>query len=122
MTNNPNNYEGVTIDNLVGRVGNDPEYPLYDKEGSRGFKEIRVAVSQGYKDRDGDWVDTGTAWFTFTAPEDELAGVGKGDKVRIEGSRLQTREFTRKDGTTGQAFDLRFGTIAVLYSKSTPVF
>lgn len=118
---NPNNYTGATA-TIVGRAGTDPENPAYNKDGSRGIQEIRVAVDQGYKDSDGDWVETGTTWYTYTAPVEVLAEVSKGDKVRIDDARLETREFTRKDGTTGQAFDLRFGTIAVLESKQVQRF
>ncbi len=115
---NPNNYEGATI-TLVGRAGADAENPAYDKEGSRGVKQIRVAVGQGYKNKDtGEWVDTGTTWFSVTGRADEIGHVRKGDKVRLDDARLETREFDRKDGSKGQAFETRFGTLTVLESKS----
>lgn len=114
---NPNNYVGVNIDSLVGHAAGPAEYPPYDKEGQRGFKQVRIGVGQGYKGSDGQWVDTGTAWYTHTAPEDDLGFVGKGDKVRLDDARLEAREFTRKDGTTGQAFETRFGTLTVVESK-----
>lgn len=115
---NQNNYEGATI-TLVGRAGADAENPPYDKEGSRGIKQIRVAVGQGYKNKDtGEWVDTGTTWFTITGRADDIGHVRKGDKVRLDDARLETREFDRKDGSKGQAFETRFGTLTVLESKS----
>ncbi len=115
---NQNNYEGATI-TLVGRAGANAENPPYDKEGSRGIKQIRVAVGQGYKNKDtGEWVDTGTTWFSVTGRADEIGHVRKGDKVRLDDARLETREFDRKDGSKGQAFETRFGTLTVLESKS----
>lgn len=115
---NQNNYEGATI-TLVGRAGADAENPPYDKEGSRGIKQVRVAVGQGYKNKDtGEWVDTGTTWFTITGRADDIGHVRKGDKVRLDDARLETREFDRKDGSKGQAFETRFGTLTVLESKS----
>lgn len=115
---NQNNYEGATI-TLVGRAGADAENPAYDKEGSRGVKQVRVAVGQGYKNKDtGEWVDTGTTWYTVTGRADDIGHVRKGDKVRLDDARLETREFDRKDGSKGQAFETRFGTLTVLESKS----
>ena len=114
---NPNNYTGINAV-IVGRVGADPENPAYDKEGAKGFQEIRVAVDQGYK-KDDQWVETGTLWVTYTAKSADLAGVGKGDKIRLDDVKFTARDFQRKDGSTGQAFEARFGTLTVLESKQT---
>lgn len=113
---NPNNYEGATI-TLIGRAGADAEFPAYDKEGSRGISQVRVAVGQGYR-KDGAWVDTGTTWYNVTGRTEDIGHVRKGDKVRLDDARLETREFQRKDNTTGQAFETRFGVLEVLESKS----
>lgn len=113
---NPQNFEGATV-TLVGRAGGDAEFPAYDKGGERGVSQVRVAVGQGYK-KDGAWVDTGTTWYTVTGRTDDIGHVRKGDKVRVDDARLETREFTRKDNSTGQAFETRFGTLTVLESKS----
>lgn len=114
---NPNNYTGATV-TIVGNAASAPENPPYDKEGSRGIQQVRVAVSQGYKDKNsGEWKDTGTAWFTVSGRADDLAGIQKGDKVRVDDARLEAREFTRKDGSIGQAFETSFGTIQILESR-----
>lgn len=113
---NVHNYEGATV-TLVGRAGNDAEFPAYDKEGTRGISQVRVAVGQGYK-KDGEWVDTGTVWYTVTGRTEDIGHVKKGDKVRLDDARLEAREFTRKDNSTGQAFETRFGTLEVLDSAS----
>lgn len=119
---NPNNYPGVTA-TIVGTAGAAAEYPAYDKSGERGYKQVRIAVGEGYKNKQtGEWVDQGTTWYTYEAHQDgEISTVGKGDKVRIDEARLSTREFERKDGSTGQAFEARFGTLTVLESKSAGV-
>lgn len=111
---NPSNYIGATV-TLVGHAGSDPENPPYDKQGERGFQQVRIAVGQGYKDKaTGEWKDTGTAWYTVTGRAEDLVGIVKGAKVRLDDARLEVREFTRKDGTTGQAFETRFGDLTVL--------
>jgi len=115
---NPNNYEGATV-TIVGHAGNDPEYPPYDLSGERGIQQVRVAVGQGYKNKSGEWVETGTAWYTVTGRVEDLGEVHRGDKIRVDDARLEVREFTRKDGSTGQAFETRFGTIRVLESRTS---
>lgn len=115
---NTNNYDGATV-TIVGRAGADAENPPYDKAGERGFKQVRVAVGQGYKNKDtGEWVDQGTVWYTVTGRDSDIGHVKKGDKVRLDDARLEAREFERKDGTTGQAFETRFGVLSVLESKN----
>lgn len=117
---NPNNYEGANI-TIVGRAGGEKNVHFF--ENGNGIADISVAVGQGYK-KDGEWVDTGTTWYRITASADHAADnwpeVGKGDKVRIDGGRLETREFDRKDGSKGQSFEVRWGEITVLESKSAP--
>lgn len=113
---NPNNYTGATV-TLVGNAGSDAEYPAYDKTGERGVSQVRVAVSQGYK-KDGEWVDTGTLWVTVFGRTDDIGGIRKGDRIRVDDARLEAREYQRKDGTTGQAFEANFGTVTVLESKA----
>ena len=116
---NENNYEGANV-TIVGRAGGEAKPPAYDKDGSKGILELSIAVSQGYK-KDGEWVDTGTAWYVHTAAGEHaevLAQVGKGDKVRLDDAKLEYREFTRKDDTVGQQFATKFGTLTILESKS----
>lgn len=115
---NPNNYDGATV-TLVGRAGADAEFPAYDKEGTRGLSQVRVAIGQGYKDKNtNEWKDTGTLWVTVTGRTDDIGHVTKGSKVRLDDARLEAREFERKDGSIGQAFETRYGTLTVLESKA----
>lgn len=116
MSINPGNYVGVNV-TIVGHAGADAEFPAYDKTGERGFSQVRVAVGQGYK-KDGEWVDTGTVWYTVGGRTEDLQGIRKGDKIRLDEARLEAREFTRKDNTIGQAFETSYGTVTILESKS----
>jgi single-stranded DNA-binding protein len=116
---NPNNYEGASV-TLVGRAGGPAQAPRYDKDGTSGVLELSIAVSQGYKKGD-EWIDTGTTWYVHSAVgeyADILREVEKGDKVRLDDARLETREFDRKDGSKGQAFNTRFGTLTIIEKKS----
>ena len=120
MTINPNNYPGISV-TLVGFASADSGFPAYDKTGSRGISEVRVPIDHGYKNKDtGDWVTTGTTWVTVTGKSDgELGSVRKGDKLRLDDAKWESREFTRKDGSIGQAFQTSFGTVTVLESKNS---
>lgn len=120
MTVNPNSYPGINA-TIVGHAAAAPEFPPYDKAGERGFKQVRIGVSQGFKDKQtNEWVEKPTLWITHSGPQDLLdgLGIGKGDKVRIDEARLEAREFERKDGSVGQAFETRYGDVTVLESKS----
>lgn len=118
---NPNNFDGATV-TIVGRAGSEAGHPAWDKEQTSAVREIRVAVSQGFKDKNsGEWKDTGTAWYTVSAAGEyakDLEAVGKGDKVRIDEGKLEAREFERKDGTKGQEFSITYGKLSIIESKS----
>lgn len=116
---NENNYPGANV-TVVGYAGGAAEWPAYDKQGEKGFKQVRIAVGEGYKNKQTEeWVDQGTTWYTHTDQAETLdnLAIGKGDKVRIEDARLSAREFKRKDESIGQAFETRYGTLTVIESK-----
>lgn len=117
MTVNPNNIIGANTA-LVGYVATEPRYPAFDKEGKRGLKEIPIAHNEGYK-KDGEWVTTGTTWYSVMVKEDFLAStpIGKGDKIRVDDAKQEVREYTNKDGETKIGITLSFGDITVLESK-----
>lgn len=116
-TQNPDNYVGATT-TIVGYAGGEP----VTKEFSSGnsITELSISVGQGYK-KDGAWVDTGTTWYTLTATADYAADnwpyVGKGDKVRVDDARQETREYTNKADKVAQQITLKYGEIKVLESK-----
>lgn len=113
---NEKNYPGANV-TLVGYAGTDAEYPPYDKDGERGISQFRLPIDHGYS-KNGEWVKTGTTWFTVRGKTDDIGDIRKGDKVRVENARLESREFERKDKSIGQAFETDFGTITVLEEGS----
>lgn len=118
MTTNPNNYRGITA-TIVGYASADAGFPAFDKQGKRGISEVRVPIGHGYKDKQsGDWKETGTTWVTVTGRTDDIGQIRKGDLIRVDDAKFESREFTRKDGSIGQAFQTSFGTVTVLESKS----
>lgn len=118
MTINSNNYVGISA-TIVGYAAGDAEFPAFDKSGGRGISEVRVPVNHGYKDKTtGEWKETGTTWVTVTGRTDDIGHIRKGDKIRVDDGKFESREFTRKDGSVGQAFQTSYGTVTVLESKS----
>jgi single-stranded DNA-binding protein len=113
---NPNNYDGATV-TVVGRAGGEPQSKFEGK-----VVELSIAVGKGYK-KDGEWVDTGTDWYTLSATpqwaEENWPQVGKGDKVRVDGARLESREYTKRDGGAGLALNLRYGDLRVVEAKNS---
>lgn len=128
MTVNPNNYIGASI-TLVGYVATPPRNPAYDKDGTRGVKEVSIAINEGYK-KDGEFVQTGTTWYTVQAAGDaaqEIAALNKGDKIRVEDAKQEVRAYKNKDNEEKLGITLSFGKISVLessggsgYSDDTP--
>lgn len=116
---NPNNYPGATV-TVVGSAGGPVEVKSFDNGGSQA--QLSIAVSKGYK-KDGNWVDTGTDWYTLIATEDyanqNWPEVGKGDKVRVDDARLEFRAYSTKKGEPGVEASVRFGTLVVVEAKSS---
>lgn len=111
----------ISPQGVVGRV----VAPAEDKFDGK-LTEIRLAIGHGYKDKQsGEWKDTGTTWLTYAASGDyaaPLKAAGKGDLVEITGDwSLETREYPKKDGTTGLGVTVKFGDFAVIDSKSDAV-
>jgi single-stranded DNA-binding protein len=106
---------GVTA-TLVGYTAAEARNPAYDKDGSKGVKEIAIAINEGYS-KDGEFVKTGTTWYTYSAAgdyADRLIDIPKGSKVRIEDAKLEVREYKDREGVAKLGHSLRFGTISVL--------
>ena len=119
MSTNENNYIGATI-TLVGYASVPARPPAYDKDGSKGVLELSIPVNEGYK-KDGEFVQTGTTWYTYSAAgdyADALKAISKGDKLRIDDAKQEVREYTDKDGAKQKGISLRYGTMSVLESKS----
>jgi len=117
---NPKNYDGASVV-IVGNAGGPMEIKSF--EGSNNSQaQLSVAVGKGYKKND-QWVDTGTDWYTLIASVDyaqqNWPDIESGDKVRIDGARLEFRPYKKKDGEAGVEAQLRFGTLTVVSSKSS---
>jgi hypothetical protein len=118
MTINPDNRIGVST-TIVGYAATEPRSPAYDKDGSKGVIEVPIAHNEGYS-KDGEFVKTGTTWYSITAGGDaanELKRIGKGDKIRIDDAKQEVREF-ESGGEKKLGITLRFGKVTVLESKS----
>lgn len=113
---NPNNYVGINA-TIVGYVAANPRPPAYDRQDERGIREIPIPINHGYRNNDGDWVDTSTTWVNYVAAGtgvELIENIRKGDKVKIEGARVETRQYEDKDGNARIGVDARFGTVTVL--------
>lgn len=111
-TINPNNYVGAA-NTLVGYVGG-VDFPPYDKEGARGYKQVSIAINEGYK-KNGDFVKTGVTWYRYEAHQDRIAelGIEKGDKLRIDGAKQEVREYGA-EGDKKLGITLSYGEVTIL--------
>lgn len=114
---NENNYLGATV-TVVGYAAGAPEYPPYDKEGKRGYKQLSVPVNEGYK-KDGEFVKTGTTWYRVEKHQDDWAnlGVQKGDKVRIDNAKQEVRTYKNREGVEQLGITLSYADVTVLESS-----
>lgn len=114
---NDNNYPGATA-SVVGWAAGEPEYPPYDKEGKRGFKQLSVPVNEGYK-KDGEFVKTGTTWYRVEKHQDDWAtlGVQKGDKVRIDNAKQEVRAYKNAKGEDALGITLSYADVTILESS-----
>lgn len=82
-----------------GNVGADPETRTF--QNGNTLTEFSVACSQGYFDKQHQWVDQGVTWFRVhpfgKQAENQLPYIRKGCKVLINGT-LETREYQDKQG------------------------
>ncbi len=112
---------GATI-TLVGWAASDGRNPAYDKDGSKGVKEVSIPLREGYT-KDGEFVETGTSWYTVSAAgeyADQIAAIRKGDKIKVEDGKLEVREYQDREGNTQLGLIVRYGKITVRESKDAP--
>jgi single-strand DNA-binding protein len=84
---------------LLGNVGKDPEIVNFQNGGKKA--SFSLAVSEGYKNKDGDWVDK-TEWFNIQSMNEKRSeyiekNIKKGYQLIVEG-KLKTEEWTTKEG------------------------
>lgn len=114
---NPGNYDGANI-TIVGRAAG--PYAVKEFGNGSSIAELSIAVGKGYK-KDGEWVDLGTDWYVLTSTPDYAATnwppVGKGDRVRVDDGRFETKSFDRKDGSHDKSLNVRYGTLTIIEKK-----
>jgi single-strand DNA-binding protein len=95
-----------TVITVIGNLVRDPE--IKDFSGGK-LAKLRVASTERVQDADGSWKDGDTAFYDVvcwrTLAENVIGSLTKGNKVIVHG-KLKYREFTRKDGTNGNAFEI----------------
>lgn len=97
----------ATVITVVGNLVKDPE--VKDLGAGKVLAKLRVASTERFQDSDGSWKDGDTAFYDVvcwrTLAENVAGSLSKGNKVIVHG-RLKYREFLRKDGTKGNAFEI----------------
>lgn len=118
---NANNYLGVSA-TIVGYAATDARNPAYDREGTRGVKQVPIAIHEGYRKGD-EFIQTGTTWYDIEAGGDAvsaIAGIRKGDKIRVDNAKQEVRTYTDREGVEKLGITLRFGTVTILESAGRP--
>ena len=109
----------VTLEGAVGQVRELRFMP----DGTAAI-DVSVAVTPRKKSQEGEWSDMATMWFTakFWAKNAEKAAenVKVGDIMSVAGS-LTMDEFERKDGTPGQAYNVRVNSWGIQPKYSKPI-
>lgn len=108
----------ITGSGIVARVVAAPTESRFNNN----VHEVRLVVNHSYKDKTTDeWKDTGSTWLTYSAVGDFGAGFASaapGDTVEITGDWvLETRSYTKQDGTDGIAQTVRYGNIEIIARK-----
>jgi len=96
----------ATTITVIGNLVKDPEKK--DLGSGKVLAKLRLASTERFQDSDGTWKDGDTAFYDVvcwrTLAENVSSNLSKGNKVIVHG-KLKYREFDRKDGTKGNAFD-----------------
>jgi single-strand DNA-binding protein len=99
---------------LVGNLGKDAE--LRYTPGGAAVATLRLATTDRYKDKDGQWQDQ-TEWHTVVlwgkTAESLAEYLRKGKQIYVEG-RLQTRSWDDKEGKKRYATEVRSDRIVLL--------
>ena len=103
---------------LVGRLGRDPETRF--TSGGQAVANFSVATDESYKDRNGERQKR-TEWHKIViwAKQAEIAQqyLKKGSQIYLEG-RIQSREWTDKEGQKRTSFEIVATNFRMLGSRS----
>ena len=103
---------------FIGNVGADPDVRYLDRDGNGNakFASFRLAVTERYKDRNGELKEN-TEWVNISAWNKSAdiveRFVKKGSLLYIEG-KLATRKWTDKDGNERFTTEIRTDGIHLL--------
>lgn len=98
---------------LVGFVGKDPEIKAV---GEKKLYKLNLAVSDNYKDKNGQWINQ-THWIPIATFKD-ISDITKGSKILVEGS-INVREWTDKEGKKQKTFEVNAQNIIKLHRDET---
>jgi single-strand DNA-binding protein len=97
----------ATTITVIGNLVKDPEKK--DLGTGKVLTKLRLASTERVQDSDGSWKDGETAFYDVVCwrslAENVASSLSKGNKVIVHG-KLKYREFDRKDGTRGNAFEI----------------
>lgn len=97
----------ATTITVIGNLVKDPEKK--DLGPGKVLTKLRLASTERVQDSDGSWKDGETAFYDVVCwrslAENVASSLSKGNKVIVHG-KLKYREFDRKDGTRGNAFEI----------------
>lgn len=97
----------ATTITVVGNLVKDPEKK--DLGSGKVLTKLRLASTERVQDQAGSWRDGETAFYDVVCwrslAENVASDLSKGNRVIVHG-KLKYREFDRKDGTKGNAFEI----------------
>jgi single-strand DNA-binding protein len=96
----------ATLVTVIGNLVKDPETKTLDN--GNVLTKLRVASTERVQDGNGGFKDGDTAYYDIACWRtlaENVSSLEKGNKVIIHG-KLKYREFTRKDGTKGNSFEV----------------
>lgn len=108
---------------IAGTLGKDPELKFVNgKNGQFAVAEFSIADSQR-EFKNGEWVDGATVWYKVSVlgkqAESVVDALSKGTRVEIVGT-LKVTEYTAKDGTVKQGFEIKADKITLPLKSSKP--
>lgn len=105
---------------IVGNLGGPPRLKVVGEK-AVPVADFRVAVTPRRADRQGDWSDGETIWFTVTAwralGEHCAASLKKGDRVTVSGE-LTTRSWEVEGGERRSGLEISARTVGLELSRS----